>query len=235
MITALPKQIPLAFINYQQFDFVSFLDTDNALAIEQLKSIALQRTHHHLYLWGEKGAGKSHLLQATCKLASENSAQAAFVPLDEMEQFNPAMLHDLSELELVCVDNIDRLAGKLDWQQALVWLYNELRDNQHSLIMSGLTSPQSNSLELEDLRSRLGWDQVIHLNAADETQVKNILKHKAKERAFELSDEVIEFLLKRVDRDMTSLVALLDKIDHASLIAKRKITIPFIKETLSQL
>ena len=229
------RQIPLAFANYQQFDFDSFLLTPQTLLLEQLKAIAKQDVVHHLYLWGERGTGKSHLLQAACKLASETHAQVAFVPLVNIKQFSPAMLHDLGKLDLVCIDDLDHLSGQEEWQQAVVWLYNELRDNGHSLIISGSTVPKQIKLELNDLRSRLEWDQVARLSAPDENTVREILKQKANARAFHLGTEVIDFLLKRVNRDLTSLVEILDQIDTASLVAKRKITIPFIKETLNQL
>ena len=67
-----------------------------------------------------------------------------------------------------------------------------------------------------------------------ETMPFQILKDKARERSFELGDEVIDFLIRRVDRDLTSLLTILDEIDHASLAEKRKITIPFIKEYLGK-
>ncbi len=101
------------------------------------------------------------------------------------------------------------------------------------MIISGNVSPKSSELEVEDLKSRLGWDQLIQINSPDDELKVQILKQKADERSFELSDEVIEFLIRRVDRNLGSLMEVLDKIDHASLAAKRKITIPFVKELIS--
>ena len=95
--------------------------------------------------------------------------------------------------------------------------------------MSANTSPINIPLEIDDLKSRLSWDQVFQLRLPNDELKIQILKQKARLRSFELSDEVIEFIIRRVDRDLDTLMSMLDKIDHASLAAKRKITIPFLK------
>ncbi len=229
-----PGQIPLQFGHYQQFDFDSFSEGNNLAVIEQLRQIARNDVQHHVYLWGVNGLGKTHLLQAACKLASENQLHVAYVPLHMVDEFSPEMLHDLGMLDLVCVDDLDCVKDKVSWQQSLVWLYNELRDNRHSLIMSASTQPKLLSLELEDLQSRLEWDLVLQLQSPDEKTKINILKEKARARAFELPDDVIEYLIRRVNRDLPSLIMILDRIDHASLAEKRKITIPLIRKVLEQ-
>ena len=230
-----PGQIPLQFGHYQQFDFDSFTTGENTAVIAQLRKIATNQAQHHVYLWGDDGLGKSHLLQAACKLASENQLQVAYVPLSMIDEFSPEMLHDLGMLDLVCVDDLDYLKGDISWQQSMVWLYNELRDNRHSLIMSASVKAKQLSLDLEDLQSRLEWDLVLQLKPPDEVTKINILKDKAKARAFELPDDVIEYMIRRVNRDLPSLIMMLDRIDHASLAEKRRVTVPLIKKVLERL
>ena len=79
----------------------------------------------------------------------------------------------------------------------------------------------------------MNWDQVYQIKSPNEELKIQILKQKAAARSFELGDDVIEFLIRRVDRDLGSLMKILDEIDHASLAAKRKITIPFVKKLIS--
>ena len=226
-------QIPFQFGDFQQNDFASFLPGENQELLTLLNAISKKQEVHRLYLWGESGIGKTHLLQAACKQASETDLQVAYIPLKQLEEMSPEILHDLGELDLVCVDDIECVAGHVEWQQGLTWLYNELRDNEHSIIISANISATNIALEVEDLKSRLAWDQVVKIKSSDDELKIEILKQKANARSFELSDEVIEFLIRRVDRDLGSLMELLDKIDHASLAAKRKITIPFVKELIS--
>ncbi|MEQ8428689.1 MAG: DnaA regulatory inactivator Hda [Gammaproteobacteria bacterium] len=225
----LPRQIPLRFGNFQQYDFDSFLPQDNERLFALLAQIATGQSQHHVYIWGPASTGKSHLLQAVCKKASESEMQVAYVPLDHIADFSPEMLHDLGTLDLVCIDALENVVAYRDWQQSLVWLYNELRDNRRSLLIAGRESPQTTRLELEDLRSRLGWDQVFQIRQVNDDIKKGIMKQHAANHAYELPEDVIDFLIHRVDRDMSSLISLLDKLDEASLAEKRKITIPFIK------
>jgi DnaA family protein len=198
-----------------------------------MNKISKKEEIHHLYIWGATGFGKTHLLQAACKQASESDLQVAYLPLKQLSELSSEMLHDLGELDLVCVDDIECVAGQIEWQQGLVWLYNELRDNEHSMIISSNVSATNIELEVDDLKSRLSWDQVLRIKEADDELKIQILKQKANARSFELSDEVIEYLIVRVDRNLGSLIDILDKIDHASLAAKRKITIPFVKDLIN--
>jgi len=232
-ISSSSKQIPFQFGDFQKNDLASFLAGENGNLIKLLKQIANKEANHVLYLWGEAGTGKTHLLQAACKQAAESDLHVAYIPLKQTEELSAEMLHDLGELDLVCIDDAESIIGQLEWQQGLTWLYNELKDNNHSLIISGNKSPANSGLELDDLKSRLSSDQVIQIKSPNDELKIEILKQKANERSFELSDEVIEFLMRRVERNLNSLIEVLDKIDHASLAAKRKITIPFVKELIN--
>lgn len=225
-------QIPFQFGNNQQYDLVSFISDENQDLLHHLNEIANNQNPHAIYLWGMPGNGKTHLLQGVCKQASELNCHVAYIPLKQHEEISVEMLHDLGELDIVCLDDIESIAGKIEWQQGLTWLYNELRDNGHSIIISANTAPQTILLETDDLKSRLSWGQVYQIKPPKEELKIQILKQNAAARSFELGDDVIEYIIRRVDRDLTSLMNLLDEIDHASLAAKRKVTIPFVKELL---
>ncbi|MCZ6804446.1 MAG: DnaA regulatory inactivator Hda [Proteobacteria bacterium] len=226
-------QIPFQFGNFQQDDLASYLPGENQNLLNLIGVIANNESTHCLYLWGLSGTGKTHLLQAVCKQANELNLHVAYIPLKQHNDLSPEMLHDLGELDLVCIDDLECVSGQIEWQQGLTWLYNELRDNQHSLIISANISPKNIALEIDDLKSRLSWDQVYQIKSPDDELKIAILKQKAEARSFELGDDVIDFLLRRVDRDLGTLMKILDEIDHASLAAKRKITIPFVKELIS--
>jgi len=226
-------QIPFQFGNFQQNDLASFLPGENQTLLQLLKGIANNESKHCLYLWGSSGTGKTHLMQAVCKQANELNLHVAYIPLKQHKDFSPEILHDLGELDLVCIDDLECVSGQIEWQQGLTWLYNELRDNHHSLIISANISPTNIALEIDDLKSRLCWDQVYQIKSPNDDLKIEILKQKAGARSFELGDDVIEYLIRRVDRDLGSLMKILDEIDHASLAAKQKITIPFVKKLIS--
>lgn len=231
--SASTAQIPFQFGENHHYALDSFLSDENQDLLHHLNSIASNEKAYALYLWGRKGSGKTHLLQGICKKASELNLHVAYIPLKQSEDISVEMLHDLGELDIVCLDDLECVADKVEWQQGLTWLYNELRDNNHWIIMSADNSPKKIPFEVEDLKSRLSWGQVYQIKPPNEELKIRILKQKAKARSFDLGDDVIEYIIRRVDRDLPSLIKILDEIDHASLAAKRKITVPFVKELIS--
>ena len=100
------------------------------------------------------------------------------------------------------------------------------------MVMTSIDSPRASSLQLADLVSRLSWDLVYHLKTLDEPDSLAALQKRASARGFDLPDEVAVYLYRRVSRDMHNLFEMLDRLDQASLVAKKKLTIPFVKELL---
>lgn len=226
------RQIPLPFENFKRFDFASYYAGDNGQALQHLQQIAEGEEHKNLYLWGQSGTGKSHLLQAVCTVLSTNGKNTAYLPLSRFKEITPELLEGLEQLDLICIDDLDRISGEEDWEQAIFNLFNGLRENKRPMIMAAQYSPQGIKIKLPDLKSRLAWDLIYHLVPLSENSVITALKHKARLRMFDMPDDVIEYLVKRVSRDSHSLFGLLDKLDEASLVSKKKLTIPFVKELL---
>ena len=226
------SQIPFEFGNFQKIDFASFIQGKNKELLSLLNTVTKKEQNECLYIWGPHGTGKTHLLQAACKQASEINYQVAYIPLKHHKEFDPEILNGLGQLDLICIDDVEFISDNLEWQQRLTLVYNEIRDNSNSIIFSSTFSPRSISIELDDLRSRLSWGQVFKIKPPDDQLKIQILKKKATERSFELSNNVAEFLIHRSDRDLNSLIIILDKIDRLSLAKKRKVTIPLVKELI---
>jgi DnaA family protein len=227
-------QIPLALDAQQQPGFDLFVIGGNGAACENAKKIATGDLQSNLYLWGATGTGVTHLLQAACKLAAEQGRQTAYIPLREHADLDPGMLENMEVLDLVCVDDIDQIGGQPAWEQALLHLYNRRRDSKHSVLIGAHASPQNLELGLPDLKSRMAWDLVYHLKAlADEDKIE-LLQRRAAARAFSLPQDVAAYLVTRVRRDPHHLIALLDKLQNATLAEKRKLTVPFVKSILDK-
>ena len=226
------RQIPLIFNKYEQVDFALYEAGGNDLVLQHLQNITSSKEGKGVYLWGQAGTGKSHLLQAVCAQASKALLNIAYIPLADFKSLSPQMLDGLEQLSLVCLDDIDSIAGNEEWEQAIFHLYNRLRDLHTPLLITAGNSPKGSSIKLADLKSRLAWDHVFHLKVLEEKATLRALQKRANSRGFDLSEEVADYLFKRVARDMHSLFQLLDKLDQASLIAKKKLTIPFVKDLL---
>jgi len=225
-------QIPLPFIHFDRLDFDAYVAGPNGPAVDILKRTAQGQARGNLYLWGASGTGKSHLLQAVSTTAADNGMRVACIPLAQIAELAPGMLQGLEMLDLVCIDDLQYAAGSAPWEQALFHLYNRLREQDRPLLMSADQGPQSIGMQLPDLKSRLAWDLVFHLHPLDEVSLIQALQQRAQARLFDFPDEVLDYLVKRASRDTHSLFRLLDRLDRASLASKKKITIPFVRDTL---
>lgn len=186
-----------------------------------------------IYLWGTKGSGKSHLLQACCQKFGQTKT-SIYLPLETLKSWDPTVLRELEMHDLFCIDEVDAIAGNPKFEEALFHLYNRIRDHGKSLlIMAGSTPPQQAHIKLPDLRSRLSSGLVMPLKELSDTDKFRTLTLLAKRRGFELTESVAQFLVNRSARNMHDLQHVLDKLDDASLAAQRKITIPFIKAILN--
>ena len=226
-------QLSLPIQQADDATLANFYGDNNLLLLNSLQQNSQQLKQPFFYIWGAQGSGKTHLLKA---LANEFFAQnrtALYVPLNKSAYFSPAVLDNLEQQELVCLDDIQCVIGQADWELALFDLFNRIRETSETLLLiSANQSPNTLPVQLPDLASRLRWGEIYQLQALDEQQKITALQQNAHERGIELPDETANFLLKRLDRDMHTLFDVLDKLDKASLQAKRKLTIPFVKETL---
>ncbi|MCW8398917.1 DnaA regulatory inactivator Hda [Legionella sp. PATHC038] len=227
------KQLALAIKLNDESTLADFNWGSNKLLQQQLHNMLTHREDRLLYLWGNKGSGKTHLLQACCQAV--NSTQTAiYLPLTLLKEWGPQTIEGVEEQELICIDDIDMIAKNPEWEEALFHLYNKIKDMEKStLIISGNQSPTTIPIQLADLRSRLSWGLVIQLMELNDEDKINTLKLHALKRGFDLPNSVGQFLLNRCSRNMHDLQNLLNRLDDASLAAQRKITIPFVKDILN--
>lgn len=181
-------------------------------------------------MWGGAATGKTHLLQAVCDQAGDRSV---YLPLEMLAAAGPEVLEGLASRGLVCIDDLDRIAGRDAWEVALFNLFNELQEAGGQLVVAA-HAPRDCGIVLADLASRMSRLPVFQIHALDEQQRVAALQLRAVHRGLELPDETAAYLLKRSRRDMASLYGLLDKLDLEALRAQRRLTIPFVRGVLQQ-
>ena len=184
-----------------------------------------------LWLWGAHGSGKTHLLQAVCAAAGE---AAAYFPLDRSLALPPEALAGFERTGVLCVDDVDAVAGDLAWERALFRLFNEAAELRTRLIFAAAAPPRQAEWSLEDWRSRAGACVVYQLRELDDAGRVEALRLRAAQRGLQLPYETSEYLLKRMPRDLRTLFEILDQLDEASLVAQRRLTIPFIRDALEK-
>lgn len=184
-----------------------------------------------LFVYGPPGGGKSHLLQAACHQAR---GRAQYLPLGDLAAYSPdQVVQDVEQLDLVCLDDIDRVLGDPDWELALFNLYNRAKQSGCRILVAADAAPRMLAVDLEDLRSRLAWGVVFQLNAANDEDKVRILCFRAARRGLQLPVDVARYIVHRAPRDMGQLLSLLDALDEASLAEKRALSIPFVKNCLN--
>ncbi|TVZ39965.1 regulatory inactivation of DnaA Hda protein [Alteromonadaceae bacterium 2753L.S.0a.02] len=230
-----PQQLSLGIALHDEATFENYLVADNnAQAVAALQNIASTQGGDNLCIWGARGVGLSHLLQATCHEAAALGRSLQYFPMADVRGYAAAELCEgLEELDLVCLDGIEHICGNRDWEQALFHLFNRMRDAGKTMIFSSHTSPPSLPILLADLKSRLLSCVIYHLESLDDDGKRSALKMRAQLRGFDMPDEVANFILNRASRDTTELFVLLNRLDDASLQEQRKLTVPFVKAVLA--
>lgn len=225
-------QLPLGLTLKDSATFANFIAGPHREAVQALQSCAQGQGEAFIYLAGAAGTGKTHLLQAACHETARRGGTVAYLPLQRAAELDTAVLEGLERMALVCLDDMQAVAGQDAWERALFVLFNRLRDHGGRLIVSGTSKPSQLGLSLPDLSSRLSWGATYVLQGLDDADKLRALTLRAQTRGFELPDDVGRYLLLRLPRDMHALFAVLDRLDYASLAAQRRLTVPFIKSIL---
>lgn len=230
-----PVQLPLGIRLRDDATFANYYAGANAAAqghVERACSPHDSWVDSFIWLWGRTGAGRSHLLQAACLRAEEQGMRALYLPLRECLEYGPDVLEGVENCDLLALDDLQAVAGRADWEQALFHAFNRLRDAGQRLLASADCAPRELPVQLPDLHSRFNLALVFHLHELDDEDKLRALQLRASRRGLLLSDETGRFLLGRLTRSMDALFVALEQLDQASLQAQRKLTIPFVKEVL---
>ena len=212
--------------------FANFIVGANQTLFDCLQTFVDAKSEHFIYLWGDSGAGCSHLLQACCHAVQAHEQASLYLDLSKHAELSPSVLGGMEHMALVAFDHIDAVVGMKDWEEALFHFYNRARDCGLRLIVAATVPPKQLPCVLADLQSRLSWGLTFKCVGLSDEEKLMALVHRAKRRGMHLSTEVGNYLLHHYSRDMESLIAVLDQLDNASLKAQRRLTIPFVKLVL---
>lgn len=227
------RQLPLGVTLPVAARFQTYVAADNAAAVGALEALGQASRPPALWLAGPRGTGKTHLLQAACARAGERGERAAYLPLAELATLGAGALEGLESLDLVCLDDLEHVAGDAAWERQLFIMYNGLVE-RGTLLCAAAQPPAALAIALPDLASRLRAAVVYRLLPLPEAQQGAALEVRARHLGLELPPDALQYLLKRAPREFRALCRILDELDVAQLAAQRRLTIPLVRDTLER-
>lgn len=230
-------QLPLALPVGPDQRFELFVGHDWAVEVLRAASIGAPSAapiEAGVFVEGAEGSGKSHLLLAACRAATESGRRTRYLPVAAFAGALTTVIDGLEANDLVALDGIEAAAASRTDCEALFHLHNRLRDAGCTLLYASRLPAGDAGWALPDLRSRLGQGLRVSLDALDDAGRREALRRRAARRGLELDDAVLDWLFRRVDRDLKSLTSLLDRLDRAALAAQRRLTVPFVRQVIEQ-
>ena len=218
------RQLVLELVPPPAATLGNFVVGRNAELVHSLRGVA-ERGATSVFVWGEPGSGRTHLMQGVISAVRERSGTAEYAACTPGLRLSEA----LHRLDGVALDDVERLAP--EEQVGLFNLYNALKDRGAAFVVSGSAPPLALGLR-HDVATRLAWGLVYQVHALSDEEKISALQHHAAARGIRLPEEVPAYLLGRVRRDMGTLLAVLDAVDRSSLAVKRAITVPFVRDWL---
>jgi len=216
------KQLPLPIVAPATARFDTFVAGANAAALQHLEQMDGGSTP--VFLWGPSGSGKTHLLQAAAHQRQQRGERVGW--------FDPSARPPWSMepgCALLLLDGCD--AYDAAQQRSAFGLLVEAQSHGVAWVAAARVPPVDLAVR-EDLRTRLGWGPVFALHSLHEDQARAVLRRESDRRGIFLSDEVMDYLLTRFARDLSHLMALLDRLDGFALAEHRSVTVPLLKKML---
>lgn len=226
------KQIPLQLIPRRDGRFEDFVAGPNIAVLQALKHVP-QEGAVNIFLSGDPGSGKTHLLNALCHETRKRDQRAFYLALERLPVDAIASLQGLEQYDLVCVDDLHVIAGQHNWEEALFHCFNRIRKAGGRLVVSSRTRLSALDLVLPDLASRLTWGLRLRLESLDDNCKLDVLNRQAEALGISLPQDVQAYLLKHGDRSLPALLGTLEQLHQVVLTDKRRITVPLAREALN--
>lgn len=232
-------QLPLALAMRPGLVLEQFVAGPNAQLLAELQALLAGGQRHQIFIGGGPASGKTHLLVGACAAWEQRAAasgpgnRAVYVSLRAYADYEPELLEGLERHGLIALDDLQAVGGDDRWERALFGLYDRARANGCRLLLAANQGPAALPIRLADLRSRLAWGLSFQLRPLADADKLELLRGQAERRGLQLPEEVARYILDRHDRDLPALLALLERLDRASLAEQRPLTVPFVRRHLA--
>ena len=225
-----PKQLTFPWNNVNKSSLEGFFTSrENSHLLSLLKDSDFL---DDLFIYGTKESGKTFLLQAMCNSYSSVSKLSLYIPLKKVMNYGVEIFESLENIDLICIDGIEEVISKIEWEKAIFNLINKALISETRLILTSSKDLKSLNFSLPDLESRIRKIQSYELYPINDKDILDALKYISKLTSINLGDKEAKYLVTYSQRNISNLVNILESLDQLSMEMKRKITIPLIKEVI---
>ncbi len=226
------EQLPLELIREDPCVFENFYNGSNAEVVSALKGFVDQDGGPPLWLWGAPATGKTHLLLATVRAATDAGLSSAYLPAHA--GFKPDALDALRKIDLLCIDDADRLAGVSEVEEAMGSLCRELERQGSRLILAAASTPAGAGYQRDDIRTRLASGPIWKLHPLTDDERLEAVQLRVRSRGIILPEATARFLLRRVRRNPGDVFLLVDSLAALAAARSKQLTVPFVRLALRE-
>lgn len=227
---------PKDYCRFQNY----YISEENRQTAYRLRDMGSAEEPEHLFLCGASGSGVSHLLQATCHSFHRSGRDSIYLPVQMFKGRETELFQSFIDVkpvtrQLFVVDDIQLLEKNVDAQVVFFHLYNQLVAEGVFVVLGGNRAPMQLTLDLADLQSRFCAMLVCPLHSLNDNEKKIALRERAEMRGFSLSEDMLNYLLKRGSRNMGDLMHCLDRLDNVSMQKQQKISLSLMRNVLAEI
>lgn len=227
--------------------FENYLGGSNINLISCLKANIETKEETLIILAGPTSVGKTHLLSSAIQYYESYSSRGpdcAYFSLPELSEqhlsdgYYADLLDFFETFSFLALDDVDVWLNSLSGEDRkgaemlLFNIFNHYKMNGKLLLIASKCPPSRLSIYLKDLESRLLSGLLLTVSDLDDAGKNELIRTVAKLKGFLMDDDVSAFILKRSGRDVPSLLEIIDTLDKATLVEKRRLTVPFVKKIL---
>ena len=225
-----PKQLTFPWSRVYKSSLDGFyISEENSHLISLLKDNTFS---DDLFIYGTRESGKTFLLQAMCNSFSSYNKSSLYIPLKKAMNYGVEIFESLENIQLICLDGIENVISKIEWEKAIFNLINKTLISKSRLIITSSEDLESLNFVLPDLESRLRKIESYELTPIQDKDILDALIYISKLKSINLGDKEARYLVTYAQRNISNLVKILESLDQLSMEMKRKITIPLIKEVI---
>lgn len=227
------RQMPLNLSLTERPTLDQWIEPPDSHVAESLVAYLKDIGRTPLYLRGGPATGKTHCALALHHAATSKGVSSLYLAASDLGRFGASVLTQVVDTPLLIIDDLDRLTGEPDWDEALFHLFNRQAGQNGGLVLTGRRKNRQIEVSLPDLNSRLAACKSLTLCVLGDEDKIRVLQGKARRRGFELSAEVAHYLIRRVSRHLPDLIETLYQIDRVMLATRRRLTVPLVRECLA--